>query len=94
MTRSTRVPTRNGQPLVSQNDPDRRAGDERDTAAHGDPADVPGEEAGESNAPDARGLFQRHSWLIPATTVLAIIVAFAMMIVLTLVAGGSTPFTG
>ncbi|MGY1839029.1 MULTISPECIES: hypothetical protein [unclassified Modestobacter] len=94
MTRSIRVSTRNGHPLASHNGPDQGTSPKRDTAAHGDPADVSGEDAGESNAPEVRGLFQRHSWLIPATTVLAIIAAFTLMIVLTAMAGGMSSFGG
>ncbi|MQA32283.1 hypothetical protein [Modestobacter roseus] len=93
MTRSTRVSTRSSHPLVNQNDTDRRTSVEKISAAEGEPADVSPAEAGESNAPRTRGLFQRHSWLVPVTVVVAIFAAFGLMIALTLLAGGSTPFT-
>lgn len=92
-TRATRVSTRDGHPLVNQNDTDRRTSVERITAAQGKPTDVSPARTGETAEESARGLFQRHSWLIPVTAVLAIIVAFGLMIVLTVMAGGTTPFT-
>jgi hypothetical protein len=38
------------------------------------------------------GVFEAHRWLTPVTVVLSIVLAFVAMIVLTWIAGGSTPF--
>jgi hypothetical protein len=53
-----------------------------------------GDDAQRGDAGEKAGLFQNHGWLIPATVIGAIIAAFVAMIVLTWVAGGSTPFGG
>ncbi|MGY1855406.1 hypothetical protein [Modestobacter sp. SYSU DS0290] len=92
MTRSTRISTRDGHPLVNQNDTDRRTSVERLTDAQDEAADASAEDNGEANAPTARGLFQEHSWLVPVTAVLAIFAAFGLMIALTALAGGSVSF--
>lgn len=39
------------------------------------------------------GVFESHRWLVPVTVVLSIVLAFVAMIVLTWIAGGSTPFS-
>ena len=38
------------------------------------------------------GVYGRHPWLVPATGVACIVAIFVAMVVLTLLAGGITPF--
>ncbi|MGY1748865.1 MULTISPECIES: hypothetical protein [unclassified Modestobacter] len=94
MTRSHRVSTRNGQPLVNQNDPERRTSVERLITAQDAATDTSDAGGGDKNAPNARGLFQEHSWLVPVTAVAAILAAFGLMIALTALAGGTASFGG
>ena len=41
---------------------------------------------------EPEGVYGRHPWLVPATGVACIVAIFVAMMVLTLVAGGITPF--
>lgn len=47
----------------------------------------------ESEAGEKLGLFQKHAWMVPATVVVSIIVAFGLMMLLNWAAGGGAPFT-
>jgi len=47
-----------------------------------------------SAADDGGGIFVKHPWTVPAGTVVAVVVIFAAMVLLTWAAGGSTPFGG
>lgn len=41
---------------------------------------------------EPEGVYARHPWLVPATGIACIVAIFVAMMVLTLVAGGVTPF--
>ena len=47
----------------------------------------------ESEAGEKLGLFQKHAWMVPATVIVSIIVAFALMMILNWAAGGGAPFS-
>jgi hypothetical protein len=46
-----------------------------------------------SDAGEKVGVFEKHKWLVPVTVVVAIIAAFAMMMILNWAAGGGAPFS-
>ena len=52
-----------------------------------------GGEAHRGDAGEKTGVFEAHRWLTPVVVIGSIIAAFVAMIVLTWVAGGSTPFS-
>ncbi|WP_369132058.1 hypothetical protein [Modestobacter sp. I12A-02662] len=60
--------------------PRRHLGTHRARVRHTGPGETP--------------FWDRHHWTVPALAVGAVVGAFLMMIVLTALAGGSTPFTG
>jgi hypothetical protein len=47
-----------------------------------------------TTGPAETPFWDRHHWVVPAVAVGAVVGAFLMMILLTALAGGSTPFTG
>jgi hypothetical protein len=55
---------------------------------------APADRARDRRRPDETPFWERHHWLVPLVAVGAVVGAFVMMILLTALAGGSTPFTG
>ncbi len=66
-----------------------------DATGHGVRRPAPGGHAGPGHpGPEDTPFWDRHHWVVPALAVGAVVGAFLMMIALTALAGGSTPFTG
>lgn len=55
-------------------------------------APVPAPPTTETPYAEPEGVYGRHPWLVPATGVACIVAIFVAMVVLTLLAGGITPF--
>jgi hypothetical protein len=63
-----------------------------DLAGH--PARRAGDRARRTVGEEETPFWDRHHWVVPLVAVGAVFGAFLMMILLTALAGGSTPFTG
>jgi hypothetical protein len=66
------------------------------STGHGARRPAPGDRSGSRHptGPEQTPFWDRHHWVVPALAVGAVVGAFLMMILLTALAGGSTPFTG
>jgi hypothetical protein len=53
---------------------------------------APSPPATENGYAEPEGVYSRHPWLVPATGVACVLAIFVAMMLLTLLAGGITPF--